>query len=90
MVAKRVFYDGRVQGVGFRFSVREIATGYDVSGWIKNLADGRVQLEVQGAPEELEAFLGAIQQSHLRAHIHRHVVHEITPDPALRGFGIRH
>ena len=48
MVAKQVLYEGRVQGVGFRFSVKSITTGYDVVGCVKNLIDGRVELEVQG------------------------------------------
>jgi len=48
MTARRVMYEGRVQGVGFRFSVKEIAQGFEVAGWVRNLPDGRVQLEVQG------------------------------------------
>ena len=44
MVAKQVLYEGRVQGVGFRFSVRSIATGYDVVGGVRNLIDGRVEV----------------------------------------------
>ena len=45
MVAKQVIYSGRVQGVGFRFTTRQIASGYEVNGWVKNLPDGRVELE---------------------------------------------
>ena len=47
MTARRVFYSGRVQGVGFRFSSKQTARGYDVCGWVKNLPDGRVELHVQ-------------------------------------------
>ena len=56
MVAKRVFYEGRVQGVGFRFSVKSITTGFDVVGLVKNLIDGRVELEVQGEENEVTNF----------------------------------
>ena len=58
MVSKRVFYEGRVQGVGFRYIVRSLATGYEVVGWVKNLIDGRVELEVQGDADEVDEFLG--------------------------------
>jgi len=87
--AKRAFFEGRVQGVGFRFSVKEIAQGFDVAGWVANLPDGKVQLEVQGIPEEVEQFLEAIFQSYLRSHIHRHSVQDIDPIESLRGFSIR-
>ena len=45
MIGRRVFFEGRVQGVGFRYSVRQLAKGYDVAGWVRNLPDGRVELE---------------------------------------------
>jgi acylphosphatase len=82
-------YEGRVQGVGFRFSVKEIAQGYEVAGWVQNLPDGRVQLEGQGEESEIEAFLKAIEDSHLRAHIRRKVVTPIETVPSLKGFQIR-
>ena len=60
MKATRVFYEGYVQGVGFRWTTKHIARGYDVSGWVRNLPDGRVELQVSGEDEEVEAFLRAI------------------------------
>jgi len=89
MVAKRVLYEGRVQGVGFRFSVKSIATGFDVVGAVKNLMDGRVELEVQGDESEVEEFLAAILDSHLRRHINRFVVHDLQFKSGLKGFEIR-
>jgi acylphosphatase len=89
MVAKRVLYEGRVQGVGFRFSVKSISTGYDVVGSVKNLIDGRVELEIQGEESEVEEFLKAILDSHLRRHISRFVVHEIPIKKGIKGFEIR-
>ena len=86
--AKRVLYEGRVQGVGFRFRVKEIAQGFDVVGTVQNLADGRVQLVAQGEPDELEAFLDEILQSSLKSHIHRHIDREVTVDASLKGFRI--
>jgi len=90
MIARRVLYEGRVQGVGFRYSVKSITAGYDVVGTVKNLIDGRVELEVQGEEVEVTEFLEAVLDSHLRRHIHRFVVHEIPVKSDLKGFEIRH
>jgi acylphosphatase len=57
-----VFFTGRVQGVGFRYTTLQVAREYDVSGFVKNLADGRVQLEVEGRAEEVNAFIVALEQ----------------------------
>jgi acylphosphatase len=68
----QVFYEGNVQGVGFRWSVRNVAKGFDVTGFVRNLADGRVELQAAGDEKEVRAFLDAILQSELRAHIKKH------------------
>src|SRR5438309_1960231 len=60
MKAIQIFYEGRVQGVGFRYSVRQIAKGFNVTGWVRNLPDGRVELQVSGEEEGANAFLVAI------------------------------
>lgn len=86
--AQRLFYSGRVQGVGFRYSVKQIAAGYDISGTVRNLDDGRVELHVQGAPDELDALLEAIRKSHLKGFIREIEGHDIPADPRLRGFAI--
>ena len=52
-----VHFEGHVQGVGFRQSARRLATGYEVTGEVRNLPDGRVHLLVEGEEEELRAFL---------------------------------
>ena len=48
MISLQVFYEGNVQGVGFRWSVRHVAKGFDVTGWVRNLPDGRVELQANG------------------------------------------
>ena len=60
-----IFYSGRVQGVGFRFTVKSLVRGFEVSGIIRNLDDGRVELVAEGAQPELEAFRQAIKDSEL-------------------------
>lgn len=57
-----VFFTGRVQGVGFRYQALEVAKGFEVSGFVMNLPDGRVQLEVEGAVAEVRDFIVAVQE----------------------------
>ena len=68
MIAKRAIFAGRVQGVGFRFSTKQLATGFDVLGWVKNLPDGTVELQVKGEPEEVDEFLLEIRENSSLAH----------------------
>ena len=58
---QEVHFRGRVQGVGFRWTVQRIANHFEVVGYVRNLSDGRVQLVTEGAPEELSRFLRAIE-----------------------------
>ena len=90
-ITRQAFYTGRVQGVGFRYSVKQIAAGYEVTGWVRNLADGRVELLAGGEAGEIEAFLDAIAGSHLGTHIKEIAVGEAEASARLpRGFEIRH
>jgi acylphosphatase len=88
MIARQVFYEGRVQGVGFRYSVRQVATGFDLSGWVRNLPDGRVELLAAGDEAEVADFLKAIEESSLASFIRNQTVNIIPPPPGLRGFEI--
>ena len=90
MISKQVFYSGHVQGVGFRYSIKHIAKGFTVIGWVRNLADGRVELQTSGEADEVDAFLKAIGQSELRSHIKETVEAELAEPPVARGFEIRH
>jgi acylphosphatase len=89
MVARQVFYEGRVQGVGFRYTVRNIAKGYDVTGWVMNLPDGRVVLHASGEEDEIRSFLDAVRDSELNAHIRKVEEHSIPPLTDVKGFEIR-
>lgn len=60
-----VRFEGRVQGVGFRFTTKEIASSFRVTGYVANLPDGSVQLVAEGSKDEVERFLRAIRSSHL-------------------------
>lgn len=56
-----VHFRGHVQGVGFRYSTQRIAAGFAVSGYVQNLADGRVRVLVEGGAAELDRFLGELR-----------------------------
>lgn len=88
MTARHVFYEGRVQGVGFRYTCKNIARGYDVVGWVRNLPDGRVELQCSGEVGEVEGFLEGIAESDLKAHIRAVTVTLIPPLAGVRGFEI--
>jgi acylphosphatase len=89
-VARRFVISGRVQGVGFRWSVRNVAKGFDVTGWVRNLFDGRVQMQVNGEEDEVTAFLEAIKESELRALIRKQTECKLDKPVAGNGFEIRH
>jgi acylphosphatase len=59
--ARMVYYSGKVQGVGFRATTEAIAQDYPVTGWVKNLKDGRVQLLVEGPTDAVDDFLQAVR-----------------------------
>jgi len=89
MIALQVFYEGHVQGVGFRWTVRHIATGFDITGWVRNLPDGRVELQANGEESEVLAFIDAIKTSELASHIRRQQQSRLPTGPNVRGFEIR-
>ena len=56
-VRKHIFFSGRVQGVGFRYSAIYLARPLGLTGWVENLWDGRVEMEVQGDEDAITQFL---------------------------------
>ena len=90
MISLQVFYEGHVQGVGFRFTVRHIAKGFDVTGWVRNLRDGRVELQVTGDEDEVRAFLDQVAQSELRSLVRKQTENKLNGPVTASGFEIRH
>ena len=84
----QVHYEGHVQGVGFRYLVKNLALEYDVSGSVKNLPDGRVELVASGDASEVKGFLEGIRTSHLAGHITLESPQPISRPATLRGFSI--
>ncbi len=89
MIAKRVIFEGRVQGVGFRYTVKDLARGFDVCGWVKNLPDGSVELQVMGEPTEVADFIREInEESPVARNIKQHRVETIPLLGGCKGFRI--
>jgi acylphosphatase len=83
-----VFYSGRVQGVGFRYTVKSITPGFEITGTVRNLGDGRVEMTAEGERGELDAFRKAVRESGLGRLIQRE---EEAFGPAtgeIRGFDL--
>jgi len=62
MIRATCFLSGRVQGVGMRYSVRDLAATYPLTGCVENLDDGRVRIVVEGAATEIDSFLKRLQE----------------------------
>lgn len=84
----QILYSGRVQGVGFRYAVRTLAAGYEVTGRVRNLADGRVELTAEGKKSELDAFRDAIHDAGLAANIRNEDTNWTDAEGSFNGFAI--
>ncbi|MCT9820856.1 acylphosphatase [Microbacterium sp. W1N] len=79
-----VIVDGDVQGVGYRYTMRTVAEREGVAGWVRNLRDGRVEAEVEGAPAQVEAVLAWMSQGPRGGRV---TGAEVTDIPAAGGTG---
>jgi acylphosphatase len=86
-VARLVCYSGCVQGVGFRATAVHIARKHRVTGWVRNLADGRVQVLAEGSAEAVDGFLAAVH-AHWKQHIDDERREEQATTGKLAGFKI--
>ena len=83
-----IFYSGRVQGVGFRYTTKTVAAGFEVVGLVRNLPDGRVELVAEGARTELEEFRAALRDAGLAGFIRDEQVTWADAKNEFRGFEI--
>jgi acylphosphatase len=81
-------FTGRVQGVGFRYQTLQVAREFEVSGFVQNLADGRVHLEAEGPADEVRGFLAAVRER-MESHIRQMAQTEAKRAPQFQGFSIR-
>ncbi len=84
----KVLYSGRVQGVGFRYNAKSVAAGFEVTGTVRNLDDGRVELIAEGVRDELDAFRAAIRDSGVAGFIRDENVTWSDATNDIRGFNI--
>ena len=84
----QIYYSGRVQGIGFRYTAKILAQGYEVTGTVRNLPDGRVELVAEGTREELEAFRTGVQESELGNFVRNEEIHWSEAKNEFRGFEI--
>jgi acylphosphatase len=84
-----VIYSGHVQGVGFRWTAHGIGKRFEVTGYVQNLADGRVQLEAEGEPAEIDRFLAALAER-MRDNIRDAKIERTAATGEFEGFSIRH
>jgi len=84
----QILYSGHVQGVGFRYTVKTVATGFEVVGTVRNLGGGGVELIAEGTTAELDAFRQAIRESGLDHFIRKEDVSWHEASSEFHGFEI--
>ena len=88
-IAKHIIFTGRVQGVGFRYTTYRIARGYDVTGFVRNLSDGTVEMLAQGPADEVDRCIREVQDS-FAGYIRDARIEQIPCNPRYSDFGIIH
>jgi acylphosphatase len=94
IVARKYVVEGRVQGVGYRYFTVRVARELGISGWVRNLSDGRVEVLAVGAPRKLSHLEGELRLGPLRAEVRSLQIEEAAIEPAtpngrIEGFHIR-
>jgi len=83
-----VFYSGRVQGIGFRFTAERVGRQLGLTGWVKNLTDGRVEVVCEGTEEDLNLFLEKIRRT-MGGYIADEEINWLVAKEEFEGFDIR-
>ncbi len=86
---RTVHFAGRVQGVGFRYTTRNIALRYDVQGYVRNLPDGRVELVMEGCDSEMDQVVAEVRRR-MNGYIRSVDSHEAPATGEFEHFSIKH
>ena len=89
LVARRYVIMGRVQGVGFRWFAHDAAQRQGIHGWVRNLADGRVEVMAEGDADALDHFEAAVRRGPSHARVEGFDVEDQVPAGRATGFEIR-
>ncbi len=87
MIAKRIIFAGRVQGVGFRFTARRAASRRQLTGFVRNLWDGTVEMFAQGRSEDIDDCIQDLKE-YFAGYLKETRIEEIPPDPRYEEFRI--
>ncbi len=87
MLAKRIIFTGRVQGVGFRFTARRAASRRQLTGYVRNMPNGSVEMLAQGRPEDVDDCIQDIKE-YFAGYLKETKIEEIPPDPRYTDFKI--
>lgn len=87
MVARHIIFNGSVQGVGFRFTAHRMAGRHQLTGYVRNLRDGTVEMLAQGKAEDIDDCIRDIQQS-LPGHVRDVKIKEVPPNLTYSDFRI--
>ena len=88
-VARRYLISGRVQGVGFRYFTKDVADREGVTGWVRNLPDGRVEASAEGEAEAVERFAQALRHGPPGARVEQLEIEHTAPEGRDTGFTVR-
>jgi acylphosphatase len=88
-IARRLMISGRVQGVGFRWFTHDVATRAGVSGWVRNLPDGRVEAWIEGEAASVDRVEAALRQGPRGARVATVTADPEDPAGGVTGFSIR-
>ena len=84
-----VFWSGRVQGVGFRYTTESVALELGVTGWVRNLPDGRVEALAEGPEKALKTLLERIASGPMKGYLRGVEIHWGSPTGEFDDFQVR-
>ena len=89
MNRKTCYFGGHVQGVGFRYTAKNIAMQYNVSGFVRNAEDGRVEMVIEGPDDHIDQVIQGIEQR-MEGFIKKMNAHVSPATGEFEGFSVRH
>ena len=89
MIQRTSYFSGNVQGVGLRYTAQHVARGFNLTGTVRNLSDGRVELIAEGEEKEIAAFLEELARA-MEGNIKKRTDSDTVATGRFKGFAIAH